>query len=90
VGGTLIHAMGTNFQPAEWSNAFFNTNTSTRETALGGLGAKYIRIQAVSQGVPMKSNTGTSADWDFSIVDSIVQPALQEGSLEFQVAVAPA
>jgi hypothetical protein len=90
VNGKLIHAMGTSFQPAEWSNTFFNTNTSARETALGALGAKYIRIQAVSQGVPMKSNTGTSADWDFSIIDSVVQPALQQGSLEFQVAVAPA
>lgn len=90
VNGKLIHAMGTSFQPAEWSNTFFNTNTSARETALGALGAKYIRIQGVSQGVPMKSNTGTSADWDFSIIDSVVQPALQRGSLEFQVAVAPA
>jgi hypothetical protein len=56
------------------------------------LGPQHIRLQAVSQGVPMKANTGQASDWDFTMLDAIVQPVLSVGdnSPEFQIAVAPA
>jgi hypothetical protein len=55
------------------------------------LGPQHIRIQGISQAVPMKSNMGTASDWDFSKLDAIVQPVLgaTDHSPEFQIAVAP-
>jgi hypothetical protein len=49
-------------------------------------------LQAISQAIPMKANNGTSADWDFTLLDETVQPILASAdhSPEFQIAVAPA
>jgi hypothetical protein len=49
-------------------------------------------LQSVSQGVAMSTNTGTAADWNFTIMDQTVQPVLASAdhSPEFQIATAPA
>jgi len=85
----LSQVIATSFQPAEWDNTFFATNPTQKTQALSTLTPHFIRIQSVSQGVPMRTNTNTSADWDFTTLDDIVQPVLPVASLEFQVAVAP-
>ncbi len=90
VNGKLQEFMSTSFQPAEWDSQFFVNHPDT--TPLNNLGPQHIRIQGVSQAVPMKGNTGTASDWDFSTLDAVVQPVLgvADHSPEFQIAVAPA
>jgi hypothetical protein len=92
VNGKLQEFMSTSFQPAEWDYQFFLNHTATEPAQLNTLGPQHIRIQGVSQAVPMKSNTGTANDWDFTMLDAIVQPILSvtDHSPEFQIAVAPA
>lgn len=91
VGGKLEEFMSTSFQPAEWNYQFFQSHTATEPAQLNKLGPQHIRLQAMSKGVPMKANTGSATDWDFSILDSVVQPVLNaaDNSPEFQIAVAP-
>ncbi len=92
VNGTLQQFMSTSFQPAEWDYEFFMNHPSL--TPLNNLGPQHIRLQGVSQAVPMvaDSNPQQPSDWDFTTLDAIVQPVLSAGdhSPEFQVAVAPA
>ena len=59
---------------------------------LTNLQPQHIRLQALSQAIPMKANAGTSGDWDFTLLDQTVQPVLASAdhSPEFQIAVAPA
>ncbi len=40
----------------------------------------------------MMANTGSATDWNFAILDAVVQPVLStaDNSPEFQIAVAPA
>ena len=92
VKGTLKQFMTTSFQVAEWSQGFFATSASAREATLSSLSPQHIRLQPLSQGIPMKTNTGAASDWDFTVVDQVVQPvlALADHSPEFQIAVAPA
>jgi hypothetical protein len=92
VNGKLQEFMATSFQPAEWDYQFFMNHAATEPAQLNTLGPQHIRIQGLSQGVPMKSNTGTASDWDFTKLDAIVQPVLgvADHSPEFQIAVAPA
>jgi len=91
VNGKLQQFMSTSFQPAEWDYQFFQNHTASEPSQLNMLGPQHIRIQGISQAVPMKSNTGTASDWDFSKIDAIVQPVLgtADHSPEFQIAVAP-
>ena len=91
VNGKLQQFMSTSFQPAEWDYQFFQSHTASEPAQLNLLGPQHIRIQGISQAVPMKSNTGTASDWDFSKLDAIVQPVLgtADHSPEFQIAVAP-
>ena len=79
--------LSTSFQPAEWDNTFFQTSASAKETLLGNLQPKHIRMQTVSQGIPQTSaNT-----WDFSVLDAIAQPVLTVGdrSPEMELGFAP-
>jgi hypothetical protein len=80
-------AMSTSFQPAEWDYQLFTNHPGVR-TSLNNLQASHIRLQPVSQGVPESAQDV----WDFTILDSIVQPVLNAGDQkpEFQIAVAPA
>jgi hypothetical protein len=91
VNGKLQEFMSTSFQPAEWDYQFFANHAAAEPAQLNTLGPQHIRIQGVSQAVPMKSNTGTASDWNFTMLDDIVQPILgvADHSPEFQIAVAP-
>jgi hypothetical protein len=92
VNGKLQQFMSTSFQPAEWDYQFFINHPST--LPLSTLGPQHIRIQGISQAVPMKANSNPQqpTDWDFTILDAVVQPILgaADHSPEFQIAVAPA
>ena len=92
VGGKFEQFISTSFQPAEWDYQFFQNHAATEPALLNKLGPQHIRLQGLSQAVPMKANTGSATDWDFSILDAIVQPVLTVGdnSPEFQIAAAPA
>jgi hypothetical protein len=92
VNGKLQQFMSTSFQPAEWDYQFFSNHAATEPAQLNTLGSQHIRIQGVSQAVPMKSNTGAASDWNFTMLDAVVQPILgaADHSPEFQIAVAPA
>ncbi len=90
-GGKLEQFMSTSFQPAESDYQFFQNHTATEPALLNKLGSQHIRLQGRSLAVPMKANTGSATDWDFAILDAIVQPVLSvaDNSPEFQIAVAP-
>jgi hypothetical protein len=92
VNGKLQQFISTSFQPAEWDYQFFQNHPALEPAQLSALGSQHIRLQGLSQAVPMKSNTGTASDWDFSKLDAVVQPVLSaaDHSPEFQIAVAPA
>lgn len=93
VNGVLKQFMSTAFQVAEWDGDYFGVpNAAALESKMTAMGPQHIRLQSVSQGVAMSTNTGTAADWDFTILDQTVQPVLASGdhSPEFQIATAPA
>jgi uncharacterized protein (TIGR03437 family) len=87
VNGRFQSFMSTAFQPAEWDYAFFN-NLPSADGLLWQLAPQHIRLQPVSQGVPM---TGLN-QWDFSMLDDVLQPVLNtsDHSPELQLATAPA
>ena len=86
--GRLQSFMSTAFQPAEWDIKFFSTGPAAGDQLLWQLAPQHIRLQPVSQGVPM---TGSN-QWNFSTLDDILQPVLNTGdhSPELQLATAPA
>jgi hypothetical protein len=93
VDGVLKEFMSTSFQVAEWDGDYFGSgNASSLESTMTTMGPQHIRLQTVSQGVAMSTNTGTAADWNFTIMDQTVQPVLASAdhSPEFQIATAPA
>jgi hypothetical protein len=89
--GPFDVAMSTSFQPAEWDYTFFQTSLAAKSTLLGNLHPHHIRLQGISQGVPQGAAGTNSANWDFTVLDSITQPVLTIGdhSPEFQIAKAP-
>ena len=88
--GPFSVAMSTSSQPAEWDNTFFQINPGAT-TTLANLGPHHIRLQGFSEGVPQGSAGTNSTAWNFSILDSIVQPVFSIGdhSPEFQIAKGP-
>jgi hypothetical protein len=90
--GPFSVAMSTSFQPAEWDDQFFTLNPTTATSELQNLNPHHIRLQGVSEGVPQGSEGTTSTAWNFTVLDSIVQPVLgvDDHSPEFQIAKAPA
>jgi len=94
VNGKLQQFMSTSFQPAEWDYQFFHNHPALEPTQLNMLGPQHIRIQGQSQAIPMKANSNPqqASDWDFTMLDAVVQPVLAaaDHSPEFQIAVAPA
>jgi hypothetical protein len=94
VSGVLQQFMSTSLQIAEWTGDFFVTGATatTRENMLTALGPQHVRLQAVSQAIPMVGHSGASTDWDFTMLDQTVQPvlAVADQSPEFQIAAAPA
>lgn len=93
INGQLKQFMSTSFQPAEWDYPFFQNHAAIEPAQLNSLGSQHIRIQGISQAVPWKANSNpqVASDWDFTMLDAIVQPVLSVGdhSPEFQIAVAP-
>src|ERR1017187_8264109 len=85
--GRLQSFMSTAFQPAEWDNAFF-TNIPAAPGLLWQLAPQHIRLQPISQDVPM---TGTN-QWNFTNLNDVLLPVLSTGdhSPELQLATAPA
>jgi hypothetical protein len=94
VSGKLEQFMSTSFQIFQYTGLIFGTGATitAREQELTNLGAQHNRMQVIAGGAPMVSNTGTAADWDFTILDTTVQPVLASGdhSPEFQIGTAPA
>jgi hypothetical protein len=94
VGGKLEQFMATSFQIFQYTGQIFGTGSTAtaREQLLTNLGAQHNRMQVIAGGMPMVSNTGTAADWDFTILDTTAQPVLASGdhSPEFQIGTAPA
>lgn len=88
--GAFDVALSTSFQPAEWDYTFFQ-DFPQATTPLNNLQPRHIRLQGISQGVPQGAANSPSTAWDFTILDSIVQPVLGVGdhSPEFQIAKAP-
>ncbi|HWG21296.1 MAG TPA: hypothetical protein VG225_12265 [Terracidiphilus sp.] len=93
INGKLGQFMSTSFQIAQWTGDIFGSGdtAAAREKELTDLGAQHNRLQVIAGGMPMASNTGTAADWDFSTLDTTLQPVLASGdhSPEFQIGTAP-
>jgi len=91
VNGKQQQFMSTSFQPAEWDYQYFLNHSDV--TPLTTLGPQHIRIQGLSQAIPMKANSNPQqgSDWDFTMLDHVVQPILSaaDHSPEFQIAVTP-
>jgi hypothetical protein len=94
VNGVLKQFMSTSFQIGGWTTDYFGSGAAAtaKEATLTQLGPLHIRVQVVAGAIPMASNTGTASDWDFTLLDTTLQPVLQSAdhSPELQVAVAPA
>jgi len=94
VSGAMKQVMSTSFQVAEWTPQIFSTASTltAQETQLSSLLPQHVRLQALSNGIPMKSNSTASTAWDFSTLDAIAQPVLAsaDNSPQFQIAAAPA
>jgi len=94
INGQLLQFMSTSFQPAEWDYQFFLNHQISEPAQLNALGPQHIRIQGVSEAIPWKANSNPQqpTDWDFTMLDDIVQPVLASAdhSPEFQIAVTPA
>ncbi|MFP5234686.1 MAG: hypothetical protein ACLGSD_02190 [Acidobacteriota bacterium] len=94
VNGAFAQFMSTSFQIFQYTGDIFGTGATAtaREQELSNLQPQHIRLQVIQEGIPMKSNTGTAADWDFTLLDQTVQPVLASAdqSPEFQIASAPA
>ena len=93
INGQLKQFMSTSFQPAEWDYQYFLNLPTTEPAQLNTLGPQHIRLQGISQAVPWKANSNPPApnDWDFTMLDQVVQPVLSvtDNSPEFQIAVTP-
>jgi len=85
--GRFQNFLSTSFQPAEWDYPYFQ-QVSGSTAPLRLLAPQHIRIQPVSQGVPMTAPN----QWDFTDLDAVVIPILGLGdhSPELQLATAPA
>jgi hypothetical protein len=96
VNGSLKNFMSTSFEPT-YDNQDFFFNHPGDTTPLNNLQSQHIRIQVVCHGClsgsPWISNSSPqqASDWNFSQLDTTVQPILTvtDHSPEFQIASAP-
>src|SRR5207245_2887699 len=79
VDGKLQQFMSTSFQPAEWDYPYFQNHTASEPAELDQLGPQHIRLQGLSQAVPLRSSTGAATDGEFSSLDAAVRPVLSVG-----------
>ena len=95
LNGRLQSFLSTAFQPAEWDDAFF-ANIPTGVPLLWQLAPQHIRLQPISQAVPLSQSSGTTLlstyQWNFTTLNAILIPVLNLGdhSPELQLATAPA
>lgn len=94
IKGQLSQFMATSFQIFQYTGDIFGSGTTAvaREQMLNNLHAIHNRLQVIMDAMPMKSNTGTASDWDFTMLDTTVKPvqdASPDHSPEFQIATAP-
>lgn len=93
INGRMEQFLSTSFQSAEWEGDYFGTGAekASRQAVLAALGAQHMRMQVVSEAVPMLTHTGTASDWDFTLLDQLLQPVLAIGdkSPELQIGTAP-
>jgi hypothetical protein len=87
IKGRLQEAMSTSFQLASWADGFFEQFPSAT-TPLGTLQPHHIRLQVLERDIAETS----AGVWDFSYVDSMVNPVMSvtDHSPEYQIAKAPA
>ncbi len=92
IQGNLQQFMSTSFQISGYTGNFFASAASTKQSELTALAPQHIRLQAIGAALPMTGDSGTAADWNFTLLDQIVQPVLStaDQSPEFQIATAPA
>ncbi|MGD0939415.1 MAG: hypothetical protein ABR905_06840 [Terracidiphilus sp.] len=94
VNGVLKQFMSTSFQIGGWTTDYFGSGAAetAKEATLTQLGPQHIRVQVVAGAIPMVANTGNASDWDFTLLDTTLQPVLEtaDHSPELQIAVAPA
>jgi hypothetical protein len=84
--GTFTEAMSTSFQLASYNDALF-PNYPTIPSLLNTLAPQHTRMQVIDGDIP-ETAQGT---WDFTTLDTTVQPILSasDHSPEFQIASAP-
>ena len=89
VGGKLAEAMSTSFQPATWDDTFFAEYSDV--TPLTELGPHHIRVQVLEPPYASSSSSPSPGDWNFTVLDSVLQPVLSaaDHSPELQIAEAP-
>jgi hypothetical protein len=94
VNGILKQFMSTSFQVGSWTTDYFGSGTpaTAKKATLTELGSQHIRVQVVTGAIPMVANAGQASDWDFTLMDTTLQPILltADHSPEFQIGVAPA
>jgi len=90
--GHLQQFMSTGFQPSTYNNGFFTAFPGTSN--LTALNSEHLRLQPVTGALPWLANSSPQAasDWNFTGLDTTVQPVLgiDDNSPIFQIAQAPA
>jgi hypothetical protein len=93
VDGKFSLFISTSFQIGAWTSDYFGSGAQAteRETTLNQLGAQHIRVQVVDGAVPMIAHTGLASDWNFTLIDTTLQPVLASAdhSPELQIGTAP-
>lgn len=86
--GRIDTFMSTSFQPAQWSDDFFDRNPDT--THLNDLHPQHINVQVLDRDIPQR--TATPADtWDFQYIDGMLNPIFTAGDRNplYQIAMGP-
>jgi hypothetical protein len=87
--GRIDTFMSTSFQPASWSDDFFDRHPDTSD--LNDLHPQHINVQVLEQDIPQR--TPTPADtWDFQFIDRMLNPIFTAGDRNplYQIAMGPA
>ena len=91
--GKFSQFMSTSFQIGAWTTDFFGSGSQAtqRETTLNELGPQHVRVQVVDGAMPMVAHTGMASDWNFTPIDTTLQPVLAstDHSPELQIGTAP-
>ena len=86
--GRIDTFMSTSFQPASWSDDFFDRHPDTSD--LNDLHPQHINVQVLEQDIPQR--TAAPADtWDFQFIDRMLNPIFTAGDRNplYQIAKGP-